>query len=139
MPLREFADEGGTVWLAWSTLPRSGANVRPQYADGWLSFQIDGGDVRFRLSPVPPAWDAASEDELRAYLRRAVPLERAESPSGTAEVLAKQREEQVAEIVERDRAERNRREPGASPMDGGALERIKKILRGIHVGRANER
>jgi hypothetical protein len=123
MPLREFMDEGGTVWLAWSTVPRSGANVRAAYAEGWLSFQVGGGQ------------EAASEDELRAYLGRARPPERAEALSGTAEVVAEEREEQAAGALERDRAERLPPKQRASSIDGGALERIRKILRGIRVGR----
>lgn len=137
MPLREFVDEGGTTWLAWSTFPRSGANVRAAYAEGWLSFQVAGGQDRRRLVPVPQGWEAASEDELRAYLRRARPPERAESVSA-AEVVAQKREEEAAEAVERDRAERRRPEGGAS-THGGALERIKKILRDIRIDRDDGR
>lgn len=135
MPLREFVDEDGTVWLAWSTFPRSGANVRPAFADGWLSFQTGGGEDRRRLVPVPQGWEAASENELRAYLRRASPTERAESLSGTAQAMAQKREEAVAEILERDRAERIRADPRTPSSNGGALERIRRILRGIRVER----
>ena len=135
MPLREFVDEGGATWLAWSTFPRSGANVRTAYADGWLSFQAGGGEDRRRLVPVPQGWEAASQDELRTCLHRARPLERAGSPSGTAEAVAQEREEEVAESAELGRAERTRPEPRASSIDGGALERIRKILRGIRVKR----
>jgi hypothetical protein len=135
MPLREFMDEGGTTWLAWSTSPRSGANVRTAYAHGWLSFQAEGGEDRRRLAPVPQGWETASEDELRTYLGRAGQPERTDLLSGTAEAVAQKREEQRAETAERAHAERTPPEPPASPVDGGALERIRNILRDIRVGR----
>ena len=135
MPLREFLDESGTTWLAWSTVPRSGANVRAAYADGWLSFQVGGGQDRRRLAPVPHGWEAASEDELRAYLGRARPPERSEAAGATAEAVAQKREEEAAETVERDRAERTGPAPGTVSVDDGALERIKKILREIRIER----
>jgi hypothetical protein len=135
MPLREFMDESGRTWLAWSTVPRSGANVRAAYAEGWLSFQVGGGQDRRRLVPVPQGWEAASEEELRAYLGRARPPERAESLSGTAEVVAQKREEEAAEAVERDRAVRT--PPATGSIDGGALERVRKILREIRIERGD--
>jgi hypothetical protein len=67
MPYREIADDDGDAWIVFSTQPRSGANVRPQYAGGWLSFQR--GDERRRLFPIPSAWEAAGDDQLRLWLR----------------------------------------------------------------------
>jgi hypothetical protein len=140
MPLREFVDESGVAWLAWSTVPRSGANVRAQYAGGWLTFQLGTGEDRRRLIPVPDAWEAASEDELRAYLRRARPMERVELLSGTAEAAAQRREEEAAETRERDRAEDSGEQPVApSTDDRGALHRIREILHGIRIGREGDR
>ncbi len=66
MPYREFFDDGG-VWIVFGTQPRSGANVRPRYASGWLSFHR--GAERRRLSPIPPGWEAAGDDQLRLWLR----------------------------------------------------------------------
>ena len=66
MPYREIADDGG-VWIVFSTQPRSGANVRPRYACGWLSFHR--GPERRRLSPIPSGWDSAGDDQLRLWLR----------------------------------------------------------------------
>lgn len=66
MPYREIADDGG-AWIAFSTEPRSGANVRPQYADGWLSFHR--GVERRRLAPIPSGWETAGDDQLRLWLR----------------------------------------------------------------------
>jgi hypothetical protein len=133
MPLREFVDEGGKAWLAWSTVPRSGANVRARYAEGWLSFQGGGGEDRRRLAPLPEGWEHASDDELRAYLRSARPTGAGASPSGTADDLAAQkREEEAAETAERKKAERTRGDPGAP---GRGIDRIRAILRGIRIGR----
>jgi hypothetical protein len=67
MPYRELADDDGDAWIVFSTQPRSGANVRPQYADGWLSFQR--GAERRRVAPIPSGWDAAGDDQLRLWLR----------------------------------------------------------------------
>lgn len=68
MPYREIEDEGG-VWMVFSTEPRSGANVRPQYAAGWLSFQR--GPERRRLSPIPVDWEHAADDQIRQWLHSA--------------------------------------------------------------------
>ncbi len=73
MPYREIEDEGG-VWMVFSTEPRSGANVRPQYANGWLSFQR--GPERRRLSPIPMDWEHADDGQLRTWLHRAELVEK---------------------------------------------------------------
>jgi hypothetical protein len=66
MPYREIIDDGG-VWVVFSTQPWSGANVRPRYASGWLSFHR--GVERRRLSPIPSGWEAAEDTQLRLWLR----------------------------------------------------------------------
>lgn len=68
MPYRELEDDGGT-WMVFSTQPRAGANVRPQYAGGWLSFQR--GTERRRLAPIPAGWEHAGDDQLGLWLARA--------------------------------------------------------------------
>jgi hypothetical protein len=73
MPYREIEDEDG-VWMVFSTEPRSGANVRPQYAMGWLSFQR--GPERRRLSPIPTDWEHADDDQIRLWLHHAAPVEK---------------------------------------------------------------
>jgi hypothetical protein len=69
MPYREIHDDEDGVWVVFSTQPRSGANVRPEYADGWLSFHR--GTERRRLAPIPPGWDEAPDDQVRTWLRDA--------------------------------------------------------------------
>jgi hypothetical protein len=73
MPYREIEDEDG-VWMVFSTEPRSGANVRPQYANGWMSFQR--GPERRRLAPIPMDWEHADDDQLRTWLHRAELVEK---------------------------------------------------------------
>ena len=74
MAYRELVDDG-EVWVVFSTQPGSGANVRPQYANGWLSFQR-GADRR-RLSPIPSGWEHAGDDQLLAWLQGAQPVAQA--------------------------------------------------------------
>jgi hypothetical protein len=52
--------------MLWSTYRGAHANVRPEYAGGWLSFHC--GASRRRLAPVPRGWESADEDQLRGYL-----------------------------------------------------------------------
>jgi hypothetical protein len=84
MPYREIADDGGD-WIVFSTQPRSGANVRPRYAGGWLSFHR--GTQRRRLSPIPEGWEGASGEQLRLWLLSAELVasstEDDEGPGGT--------------------------------------------------------
>lgn len=137
MPYREFDDDGG-VWIIFSTQPRSGANVRPQYADGWLSFQR--GAERRRLSPIPPNWENAGDDQLRSWLR-------------SSELVAKSAEDDEALGASPERGDGRpdgREDPGAGDVAGAAepvpgagkpvgeagrvqrsLERIREMLSGI--------
>lgn len=68
MALREFTDESGRAWCAWDTRPTS-AQVRPEFADGWLTFESEG--EKRRLSPVPDGWDTLPIDRLWLLLRTA--------------------------------------------------------------------
>lgn len=68
MALREFTDESGRTWCAWDTRPTS-AQVRPEFADGWLTFE--SGEEKRRLSPVPDGWDTLPIDHLCLLLRAA--------------------------------------------------------------------
>lgn len=99
MALREFTDSRGTAWTAWDVPPhrvytpaRSGVDRReqvvpgytperrvlrdrrmemrhPELSGGWVCF-ASGGEKR-RLSPPPPRWDAASDEELEALCAQA--------------------------------------------------------------------
>ena len=115
VPVREFHDDAGKVWTAWTTFPRSDANVRPQYRSGWLSFQW--ADQRRRLVPIPESWEAADEDQLRAYLRQAHDARKAEGQDASPEAIP-----HVEQPGEAERQEAT-----------GAVARIRRILRGIHI------
>lgn len=128
MPLREFVDDRGTAWLVWSTLPRSGANVRAQYANGWLSFQISTGEDRRRLVPLPNDWEHASDDQIRAYLRLARATTETSGLNETTADVAQHRAEDIVETVEREKQ---------SPSSGG-VERIKNILSTIRINQEPE-
>jgi len=71
MAYREFTDESGVAWRVWDTRPHSAANVRSQYAGGWLSFECEG--ERRRLGPIPDDWAQASDEELWSWVALAVP------------------------------------------------------------------
>lgn len=71
MPYREFTDGAGVAWRAWETRPHSAANVRPRYADGWLTFECDS--ERRRLGPIPEAWIEADSRALASWLLQAEP------------------------------------------------------------------
>ncbi|HYW10805.1 MAG TPA: hypothetical protein VE871_02580 [Longimicrobium sp.] len=98
MALREFKDSRGTEWTAWDVPPHRtfdrarGADrrqtVTPDYTPerrtsrerrrritnphlqaGWICFTA--GEVKRRLYPPPPEWNAASDAELEALCARA--------------------------------------------------------------------
>jgi hypothetical protein len=98
MALREFIDSRGTAWTAWDVPPhrvytpqRAGSDRRTRTVPGWTPErrmrerrmhlrhpELSGGWVCFRsprekrrLSPPPPAWDAASDAELEALCAQA--------------------------------------------------------------------
>jgi hypothetical protein len=95
MAYREFVDEHGVAWEAWDVYPmqaerrnrnsawraqeerrrRDGgprAQVREEYAQGWLAFQCRG--ERRRLTPIPEGWDDLDTGELVALCARATPI-----------------------------------------------------------------
>lgn len=50
------------------------ASVSPGHENGWLTFECAAG--KRRLAPIPEAWDALPEAELRALCARAVAVPR---------------------------------------------------------------
>jgi len=92
MAYREFVDEHGVAWEAWDVFPshlerrhrRGGwaggeerrqmdggprAQVREEYAQGWLAFQ--SRDERRRLVPIPPGWSDLDDRALAELCARA--------------------------------------------------------------------
>jgi hypothetical protein len=69
MPLREFTDKTGATWRVWETRPTgTRLAVRPEFVDGWLTFELGTGTAdgtRRRLAPIPTDWAERSHLELR--------------------------------------------------------------------------
>lgn len=70
---RRFQDGRGVTWDAFAVHPAQEGAGRAQlpepYRGGWLVF--DSEREKRRLSPVPPDWHLAGEDQLRALCARA--------------------------------------------------------------------
>lgn len=78
MGVREFTDEGGRRWRAWSVVPglskasASGHQFLGSFQDGWICFEGLDTSGRRRL-PYPRAkWQTITDHELRELLRRAI-------------------------------------------------------------------
>ena len=98
MALRTFTDRAGVEWQVWETVPqgsyeertfatnarllseveRRTTDDRPARArrpltqgleNGWLTFTA--GDEKRRLSPIPPGWADATDEELARYCESA--------------------------------------------------------------------
>ena len=69
MAEREFTDSKGTRWRVWDTVPRMGALLPPDYANGWLTF--DSALGRYRLAPALEGWETFSVAKLEALCRTA--------------------------------------------------------------------
>jgi hypothetical protein len=87
MPLRSFTDDNDVTWQVWDVRPSqpdlierrkiraeppSGAEERRAgagLATGWLAFESE--HTRRRLAPIPPEWQDASEEQLRAWCAEA--------------------------------------------------------------------
>jgi hypothetical protein len=78
MAVREFEDVDGRQWRAWEIRPeaihpvtRAEDYLSDCFTVGWLVFETQAGDDKRRLCPYPKAWDAASDEQLRALLAKA--------------------------------------------------------------------
>ena len=99
--LRQFKDADGQVWEVWDVVPSNSerrfqrpptppmgverrrkpefrVNLGMQMANGWLIFA--SGSLRRRLAPIPEKWHHGTDDDLRAQLASAVPVDRVTSP-----------------------------------------------------------
>ena len=79
VPIRIFTDSTGVEWRVWSTVPSNAAAVSPDLRDGWLSF--DSGSQRRRVGPIPPGWEAVSDERLELLCLVATPT-RSSDPFG---------------------------------------------------------
>ena len=78
MGVREFTDDEGRPWRAWSVVPghtkasAGGRQFLGDFQDGWICFEGLSTSARRRL-PYPRAkWPGISEDEIRHLLQRAI-------------------------------------------------------------------
>jgi len=78
MGVREFSDDRGRPWRAWSVVPglskatASGGGFLGDFQNGWICFESLGTSARRRL-PYPRAkWPNISDDELRRLLEGAI-------------------------------------------------------------------
>jgi hypothetical protein len=76
--VREFVDDDGKSWRAWSVVPglskasASSHQMLGQFQDGWICFEGVGTPARRRL-PYPRAkWPTITDQELRDLLKRAI-------------------------------------------------------------------
>lgn len=85
MALREFADSEGRPWRVWDVAPdqfhaaTNWEDYLQGYIDGWLVFELEDGDERCRLYPIPRGWEEASSarlEELRRSARTDTSVER---------------------------------------------------------------
>jgi len=78
MGVREFTDNEGRPWRAWSVVPgltRASANGRQflgDFQNGWICFESLGTSMRRRL-PYPQAkWPSITDEELRQLVQQAI-------------------------------------------------------------------
>ena len=76
--VREFRDDEGRSWRAWSVVPglsrasSTGGHFLGGFQDGWICFEGLDVSARRRL-PYPRAkWPNTSDDELKQLLRQAI-------------------------------------------------------------------
>jgi hypothetical protein len=80
MAVRTFESPDGATWSVWEVIPgrvsdfRSslGSHLPRDLADGWLCF--DCGTEKRRLAPLPAHWHERTDEDLRFWLRAAVPV-----------------------------------------------------------------
>ncbi|HEU0012079.1 MAG TPA: hypothetical protein VFQ45_00260 [Longimicrobium sp.] len=84
MSLRSFKDSKGGEWRVWDVVPqyavaRDADMMTPGLEGGWLCFE--NGSHKRRLSPIPAAWEDATEQELEGYCTRAKTVGRRTEPA----------------------------------------------------------
>ena len=70
MALREIRDKQGSAWQVFeirpSVIPKTGLDIRGEFADGWLCFL--SSQERRRLATYPADWETQTDAELEALL-----------------------------------------------------------------------
>lgn len=82
---RAITDPQGRTWHVRSVFPstihHTPACMPPDYRAGWLAFE--SGEMKRRLAPIPPGWDLAPDDVLRALLENATEARRSTPSVGS--------------------------------------------------------
>src|SRR2546423_6111471 len=71
MGVREFSDDRGRPWRAWSVVPglskasTSGGGFLGDFQNGWICFESLGTSARRRLPYAPAKWPTLTDEELR--------------------------------------------------------------------------
>ena len=77
--MRTITDSTGVTWTVFEVKRQGGTKDRwsylpEEFGDGWLCFESKFS--KRRLTPVPPRWREAGDDELERMLVRAQPVNR---------------------------------------------------------------
>jgi hypothetical protein len=78
MGVREFTDEVGRPWRAWSVVPGAsrassqGGQILGDFQNGWICFEGLGSSARRRLPFPQSKWLALSDEELKQLLQQAI-------------------------------------------------------------------
>jgi len=78
MGVREFSDDRGRPWRAWSVVPglsrasASGGQFLGDFHNGWICFESLGSSARRRLPYPRSKWPTITDEELRRLLERAI-------------------------------------------------------------------
>ena len=78
MGVREFTDDEGRPWRAWSVVPgrtkasATGHQFLGEFQSGWICFEGVSSSARRRLPFPRDRWPSITDEELRQLLRRAI-------------------------------------------------------------------
>jgi hypothetical protein len=78
MGVREFTDEQGRPWRAWSVVPglsrasAHGGKFLGDFQNGWICFESLGSSARRRLPYTQSKWPTLGDEELKQLLQRAI-------------------------------------------------------------------
>jgi hypothetical protein len=97
MGVREFTDDQGRPWRAWSVVPglsrasMSGGRFLGDFQNGWICFESLGNTGRRRLPYPRSKWSTISDEELRQLLQNAIDAPIREKKSGGAGLIPRSR------------------------------------------------
>jgi hypothetical protein len=88
--VREFRTASGSEWRVWEVRPGAGGRPAkpelypPDYAQGWLAFELLSGQGRKRLPKFAREWTSVADADLELMLNQAVDVpNRKRTPPGT--------------------------------------------------------